>query len=88
MERTQIYMHDHLPEFTAMLTVLFILAIKNTQHLLSILSDHTVLLQISMAQTAEVFFYGFIGGGAGWIVKYAMDHHGKPFIQQFIKPKK
>jgi len=73
MQDVKPHMHDNLPVFAGIIAAISVLAIKNVAILFSvILSNHT-LLQINLEQTFEVFFYGAVGGAAGWVIKITLD---------------
>jgi hypothetical protein len=86
MERAQINMHDHLPEFSALLTVLAYIFLKNTAHILTAISTG-VLAQINLTSLAEATFLAGWAAFIGWCIRYIMDNHGKNLFKKFKKPK-
>lgn len=78
-------MHDNLPVFTGIIAAISVLAVKNFTILFSILLSHDMLLQINLAQTFEVFFYGAVGGSAGWVIKITLDQLIPPFSKLSTK---
>jgi len=87
MERANISMHDHLPEFSALLSVLFYIFCQNITHILNAISGQSVLLNINLISIGEATFLAAWAAFIGWCIRYIMDNHGKNFFDQFKKSK-